>query len=361
MTLTLRLLEIADRPAWDRLTQVTGSFMQSWAWGEFKALEGFRVMRVGVFAPDRLGKFKAGMVQAERLVGGATFYYYPRPQRANLLLATGGPCFEPGYEGEGMALLVAQAQVWAREWGAIALRVEPMVPQMPVPQMPVPQMPNLGPGFVRASVDVLPVETLWIDLKPSPTEILAAMQPKGRYNIRLSQRHGVTTEFTTDSQAIPQFYNIFWDTVQRQGFFGEPYRFFINLCQVLFQNNMAEIGFSTYQGETLATMLILYWGDRATYFYGGRRPEHPAVMAPYGLHWAAMQRARARGCEVYDFYGFTQKLNHSYTQFSRFKRQFGGQPVRMMGAQDYYFYDRLADTLAQMFESLTPTAGNNRS
>jgi peptidoglycan pentaglycine glycine transferase (the first glycine) len=347
MTLMLRLLEPADRGAWDRLTQATGSFMQSWAWGDFKALEGFRVMRVGVFEPDRMGKFKAGMVQAERLVGGATFYYYPRPQAANLLLATGGPCFEAGYQVEGMALLVAQAQTWAREWGAIALRIEPMVEQQSVP----------WPGFVRAPANSLPIETLWVDLQPSPVDILAAMQPKGRYNIRLSQRHGVMTEFTTDPQAIPQFYSIFWDTVQRQGFFGEPYRFFINLCQTLFQNNMAELGFSTYEGQRLAAVLIIYWGDRATYLYGGRLTEHPEVMAPYGLHWAAMQRAQARGCDLYDFYGFTQKLNHSYSQFSRFKRQFGGRSVLMTGAQDYYFYTQLADTLVQLLEGLTPTVG----
>ncbi len=215
-------------------------------------------------------------------------------------------------------------------------------------------------GFVRAPVDLLPSETLLIDLRPSETDILQAMNPKGRYNVRLSQRYGVTTEFTTDSQAIPIFYDLFWETVQRQQFFGEPYGFFINLCQTLFQANMAEIGLAAWKGEVLAAVLIVYWGNssqnsagsRATYLYGGRSANHPQVMASYSLHWAAIQRAKARGSSVYDFYGYTRNPKHGYARFSQFKRQFGGTPVTTIGAQDFFFYDRLADTLISILKRI---------
>lgn len=296
--------------------------MQSWAWADFKGLEGYQAFCYGIFAE-------------KSLVGGCFFYYYPCEHTANLLFAPGAPCFLPGFEQDGINLLLQQAKLLATKLGAIALRIEPLLAQKP----------TYLDRFVRAPVDLLPSETLLIDLRPTTTAILAAMKPKGRYNIRLSQRYGVQTCFTTEAQAIPLFYNLFWETVQRQHFFGEPYRFFINLCQTLFAARMAEIGLATWQGESLAAVLIIYWGDRATYLYGGRSTSNPQVMASYGLHWAAMQRAQARGCTVYDFYGYTHDPNHNYAKFSQFKRQFGGVPVTTIGAHDYFFYDQLADTL----------------
>lgn len=329
--LTLRLLDLGERYLWDSLAQAApaGCFMQSWAWADFKELEGYRTFRCGLFA-------------GEDLVGGCIFYYYPHAGKANLLIAAGGPILPASCPEEGMLLLREKAGCLAQELGAVALRIEPLWREKPA----------CLAEFVRAPADLLPCETLLVDLRPDEGEMLAAMKPKGRYNLRLSWRRGVETEFTADSQAIPLFYDIFWETVKRQKFFGEPYGFFINLCQTLFAANMAEIGLARWRGKVLAAILVVCWGERATYLYGGRSFEHPEVMAPYGLHWAAMQRAKARGCTVYDFYGFTRDPNHAYAKFSRFKSQFGGVPVATIGAHDYFFYDRLADTLISLLRNL---------
>lgn len=326
-----RLLTAADQSDWDDCNQRSsdGCFMQSWDWANFKEREGFQTFRYGLF-------------QGEQLVGGCLFYGYPQPHRANLLTAPGGPCLPIGQEAEGMILLLEQAKQLAQAFGAIALRIEPLWSVSP----------SWLQGFVRAPVDLLPSETLLIDLRPTTAKILAAMKPKGRYNIRLSQRHGVDITFTQDLQAIPAFYDIFWETVKRQGFFGEPYSFFINLCQTLFSANRAEIGLATWNGELLAALLWVWWGKRATYLYGGRSPQHPEVMASYGLHWATFQRAKQKGCTVYDFYGYTRDPHHSYAKFSQFKGKFGGTVVQTMGAHDHVFYDHLADTLVSVFNRL---------
>jgi peptidoglycan pentaglycine glycine transferase (the first glycine) len=331
IALSCRCLTQSDRQRWDDFNQhsLTSCFMQAWAWADFKALEGFSTFRYGLF-------------QGEILVGGCMLYGYPRPNPANLLTAPGGPCLPIGQEAEGMALLLAAVEAVAQNFGAIALRIEP----------PWTERSPWLEGFVRAPVDLLPSETLWIDLRPSAAEILAAMKPKGRYNIRVSQRHGVTTTFTSDPQAIPTFYDIFWETVERQQFFGEPYGFFINLCQTLFRANLAEIGLATWHGQILGVMVVVYWGSVATYLYGGSTVQSPQVMANYALHWSAMQRAKAKGCDLYDFYGYTRNPNHSYAKFSQFKGQFGGTVVTTIGAQDYFFYDCLADTLITVLNRL---------
>jgi lipid II:glycine glycyltransferase (peptidoglycan interpeptide bridge formation enzyme) len=59
---------------------------------------------------------------------------------------------------------------------------------------------------------------------------------------------------------------------------------------------------------------------------------------------------------VYDFYGYEPYglLDHPYAGFSRFKRQFGGRPVRYIGAQDFIFYERLAAAIAVGLSKLHP-------
>jgi lipid II:glycine glycyltransferase (peptidoglycan interpeptide bridge formation enzyme) len=333
-SLTLRSLEISDRSEWELFLKAfpDSSFMQSWAWSVFKELEGYQSLRYGIF-------------EQEILVGGTIFYYYRHSHRANLLFAPGAPCLLPGYEQQGIALLLHQAQKLAAQLGAIALRIEPMLREKP----------TYLHDFVRAPVDLIPSETLLIDLQLPEAEILAQMKPKCRYNIRLSQRHGVETNFTTNEQAIPTLYDIFWETSERQQFFAEPYGFFINLCQTLFQEKLAEIGLAHYQGEVLAAILLIHWGDRTTYLYGGHSQKYPQVMASYAIHWAALQRAKQRGSKFYDFYGFTQNPNHSYAKFSQFKQKFGGEIVTIIGAHDYFFYDLLADILITVFNQIART------
>lgn len=328
-TLTVRILDKTEYPQWNQLVQTLawGCFMQSSTWADFKELERYKTFRYGLFSGDKL-------------VGGCIFYYYPYTSEARLLLAPGGPILPADLLSQGLKLFVKEVERLAASLKIIGLRIEPLWSQKPLDFS----------EFVRAPIDLIPSETLLIDLQPSLDEIFAAMKPKGRYNIRLSQKYGVETEFTTNPQAIPLFYEVFSKTVQRQQFFSEPYSFFINMNQTLLAADKAEIGFAKWQGETLAAIVVVYFGERATFLYGGRRSAHSQVMAPYGLHWTAMQRAKNKGCKFYDFYGFTNNPSHPYTKFSRFKSQFGGIHTKTIGAHDYILYDQLADTLIKVMQ-----------
>ncbi|CAN1209445.1 BioF2-like acetyltransferase domain-containing protein [Tumidithrix helvetica PCC 7403] len=330
--------------------------MQSWTWANFRELEGYKTFRYGLFSRQLsvVGGQVSGAesyqlpaslshLEVKNLVGGCILHLYAQRSQSSLLIATGGPLFLPEFAALGMVLFLELAAKISESYGAIALRIEPLWQEKPV---------WLPKDFVRSPADLMPKETLLIDLQPTSDQMLAAMKPKGRYNLRLSQRYGVKTEFTTDEQAIALFYDLFWETVQRQEFFGEPFGFFINLCQTLFRENMAEIGLAWWQGELLTAILVVYWGDRCTYLYGGRTDKNPQVMSSYALHWDAMQRAKLRGCKVYDFYGYSSDPNHNYAKFSQFKRQFGGTVANTIGAQDYFFYDRLADTIIELFNKL---------
>jgi len=316
---------------WDALAGQTpeSGFMQASAWAAFKRAEGYQTPRWGLF-------------EAGELRGGACMLSYPARGNEGFLVCPDGPILpwsNTPRAREGLRALLAQAEAWAARHGGLGLRIEPRLP---------PPCPSLLRNATRAPVDLNPIHSLILDLTLSDAELRAQMHPKGRYNLGLAERHGVQVTRSTRMQDLPVFYALFRETSERRSFFAEPYGFFLNLGAALFPCRMAELFLASWQGEPLAALLMVTFGRRATYLYGGSSAQHRNLMPTYALHWAALQAARERGCQEYDLYGYDPfgQPDHLYAGFSRFKRQFGGVRRDSIGGWDFLFYDRLAETLA---------------
>ena len=306
--------------------------MQASFWADFKRAEGFTPLRYGLF-------------QNHELIGGATFLDYPTaPNHPGMLLCPEGPVL-PWDDVEtarhGLRLLLRAAEKNAPN--ALGVRIEPHL---------APPRPSVVRNWQRAPLDLAPLHTLMLDTTQSNETLLAQMKPKGRYNLRLSHRHGVTVRQSERSDDLRAFYNLFGDTARRQDFFAEPFGFFLNLGATFFPNHHAALFFAEYEGEVLAASLVIFYGRRATYLYGGSSPAHRNTMPCYALHFAAIEEARRRNCREYDFWGIDPfgLPDHMYAGFSQFKKQWGGTVVPSMGAHDYLFYDRLA---SHVLHSLT--------
>lgn len=331
MTLALRPLAESDHAAWDALVEANpaSGFGQSWVWADFKEREGHLVDRLGLFLD-------------ERLAGGAMLHCYPTRDGRSVLFAPDGPVLpwtdEPRAR-DGLRLIIAAAGDLAERRRAIALRIEPHLEGA---------RPTALRTFVRAPFDVYPQYTLLVDIDRTDAEILGAMRPKGRYNVQLAARRGVRVERPAAEAGLRRFYALFEASARRNDFFSEPYGFFINLMQSL-PEQMLRWYVAVHEGDDLAAGLAIHFGDRATYLYGGSSDRKRALMGPYAMHYEAMRDARDSGRRVYDFYGFEPYglADHQYAGFSRFKRQFGGRPVRYLGAHDHVFYDSLADAVAE--------------
>jgi peptidoglycan pentaglycine glycine transferase (the first glycine) len=323
-------LDEPQREAWDRLVAAhpAGGFMQSWAWSTFKELEGYRVVRLGV-------------LDGGRLTGGAIAYGFPSPAEAGLLVVPDGPLLDWSAPAAGptFAALVRALRRAPAARRAVALRVEPRLPLDAVP----PALRGLG----RAPVDLVPDETLEVDLG-GDAAMLARMKPKGRYNARLAGRRGVEVRSSRDPADVHELYFVLEHTAHYQDFLLEPKSFFINLAHATMPAGGAAMGrfaFARYKGITLAAALTVRHGATVTYLYGGHLPLFPEVMANYALHWHVMREAAGEGFRTYDLYGYAppDRPGHPYARFSRFKEKLGGRHVRRMGSRDVVFYDRLAD------------------
>jgi lipid II:glycine glycyltransferase (peptidoglycan interpeptide bridge formation enzyme) len=209
------------------------------------------------------------------------------------------------------------------------------------------------PGFVTGCRAIRPLadpylearDTRCIDLRPAENAILAQMQPKGRYNIGLARRHGVSVIEDMSGQGLADFLAIYAETAERQGLVPKPPDYFERLVSLLSTAHRGTLFFAEYQGRRIATALVVYFGRRATYFFGGSRDLDRQVMAPYLLHFEVMRKARALGHEWYDLWGIApaNEPDHPWRNFSVFKAKFGGAEVRLVTTLDFVYNEAAYD------------------
>ena len=327
-----------DGRAWEQLVQATpqSGFMQSLPWAAFKRARGLQTVQF-VLTHD------------SQLIGGMVVYAPTTQRSGTLLIAPHGPVIpwdDPTLARKSLQLLREAAGKYAHQCGAIGLRIEP---QLSAPR------PALLRDWGRAPVDLLAQESLYLELDQPAEALLAALKPKCRYNIRLAARRGVQVRSSTNEADIPTFYSLLDEAGERDGFYVEPIDHFSDLLQHLASLGHAQLLFAEHHEAVLGAMLLVTYGQRATYLYGGTANVQRNLMGGYALQWAAIQAAQAAHCSIYDFYGYEASGDprHQYANFSRFKRSFGGTPVTFVGAHDFYWPDRVADVVIKAVSELS--------
>lgn len=174
-----------------------------------------------------------------------------------------------------------------------------------------------------------PQLTLRLNLRQTEEQLLAAMKPKARYNFRVAQKHGVTVTEITQQSKIKIFYQLLKKTTQRDAFASHPEKFYADFLAFLGPQH-ASLFLAEQAQVPLAAILVTFYGDTATYYFGASDYIFRNLMAPYACHFAAMRAARARGYRFYDFLGLAplQDSQHALTGVSTFKRKFGGEEIQ---------------------------------
>lgn len=180
--------------------------------------------------------------------------------------------------------------------------------------------------------------TVLIDLTPDEDDLLMRMKSKTRYNIRLAERKGVTVR-VGDSDDWTMLYKIYAETSVRDGFAIRDENYYKTVWSTFQPSNLptCEPLIAEVDGEPVAAIFVFYFAERAYYVYGMSTTKHRNKMPTYLLQWAAMQRAKERGCTVYDLWGAPETFDESDSMWGvfRFKEGLGGEVVRTLGAWDY--------------------------
>lgn len=315
---------------WDLLVRNSPDtgFMQGIAWSQFKQRQGLRNVLVTV-------------CDEGAVIGGAMFYSPARARGASLLIAPEGPVLpwfsQPQQAEAALDLILSECERRSSSLRIMAVRMEPRLPAT---------NSLLQSTMSRAPTDLIPRETLYLDLTKSRQDILNKMKSKGRYNIALAERRGVRVVEQSDTSAARKLYRVMCESAKRDQYSLEPFAFFESLLETLAPHT-ARLFFAEHDDDVLGALVMITYGRRATYLYGGITNEKRNKMAGYALQWHAVCAAQDAGCSVYDFYGYDQfqAPGNLYAQFSQFKSKFGGRPVRFVGGHELYFLDRLADSV----------------
>lgn len=320
------------REAWDRFVQGSsmGSFLQSWAWGTVQQAAGFLVVRLVVQDQVAEDTVRAVCLLVQR----------PLPFRRSYFVAPWGPVLNVsdrsplGPPDDPVRVFGALAEALRSRFGrdVIFTRIEPRL-------SPNPKWQRIFDthGFLLSQRNIQPKDTLVIDLTQSEDDLLRAMHPKTRYNIRVAQRHGVKVETRSDAEGLRTFLSLAREVERRGKFRYHPDGYYAAMLRALVPAGMLEILLATLRGQPLAAGLLIRFGGSVTYAHGASSEQRKQVMAPHLLQWEAMLRAKAQGSVRYDLFGVAPpgaSSAHPWFGMTRFKRGFGGTEEHYVGAAD---------------------------
>ena len=133
-------------------------------------------------------------------------------------------------------------------------------------------------------------------LEPDPEARLKAIPRKKRADVRKS----LEADLTTDVGVTPErFYRLYAESVRNLGTPVFSLRFVHAICCAF--PELVELSLVRRRDTPLAALLSFYDRDRVLPYYAGAVPAARPVHAYDHLYWSLMDRAVARGLEVFDF------------------------------------------------------------
>ena len=333
---------IDERSVWnDALaTLPTAHILQSWEWGAFKqATTGW--------IPERYVYKEADTILAAaslltRRVGPFAVMYVPKG---------------PALDYANVALrdsVIDHLQRLANQRRAIWLKIDPDlpiatgIPQDEAADDDYPDVANVvgqtlitdlsQHGWRFSSSQVQFRNTLTLDLTQSEADLLADMNQSTRRKIRKAEKAGVIVrEADLRGDDMQVLYDLYTTTGERQGFLIRPIDYYQTAWQTFTAAGLGQAFITEHEGVPLSGAVLFHFGRKAWYFYGMSGAAGRELQPNYLLQWTAIRWAKSQGFPIYDWWGAPDHFTEDDPMWGvyRFKRGFGGQVVRHIGAWDY--------------------------
>lgn len=213
----------------------------------------------------------------------------------------------------------------AKRKGAVLVRMEPDATRSEAKKWLRAYGELLRPGRT-----LFTPQTFYLYLDKSEEDLLAAMHPKARYNIRLAQKKGVVIEEDNSPEAFTRYLQLtFGETTQRQKFYAHNIQYHQKMWQIMHQAKIAHLFTAKYKGQILVTWILFKYQHRLFFPYGASSDAHKEVQAPSLMLWETARWGKKNQCLVYDLWGAEAGKG-----FNRFKEQFGPQLIDLAGTWD---------------------------
>jgi len=305
-----------DASAWDAFVSQArdASLLQAWAWGSLKSRYGWRVARY--FWVD--GGMPVGAIAVLRrgLPGGLALNYAPR-----------GPVLDGRLE-QWPAFWQALRERLAQDGGTV-LKLDP-------------EWTTDAERAVLTQTGALPSRhpiqhqaTMLVDISGGDAA-MTRLKESTRRNIRTGIKQGIGVEASEASAAMDSFYELLQETATREQFTIRSRAYYQDLLSLFRERGQVAVYLARHEDRLLAGAVMLFFGSKLVYLYGGTHAEAKDLKPGYLLHWRAIEDAQRRGCSIFDMWGVPldpQPGQRGYGYYV-FKSRFNGRLVRFIGLYD---------------------------
>ncbi len=332
VSMIVDIVPLRDRNQWASFLDHAAphSFLHSWEWGDVNEHMGHKIIRLGIF-------------EHENLVGVALILVI-RARRGSFLFCPHGPIMSSQLSVHSRQYafknLVSYLRALALKEKCYFIRVSPLMEDTMENRMIFHDL-----GFRPAPIHMHP-EIAWIlDITKSEDDLLKDMRKVTRYSIRKAEKDGVTITQSSDCADGEKFHRVYQRTVDRHHFTPFSRDYFLKEMQCFQKRNAARYFFAEYQGEIIATAMVVFDATSGYYHHGASTLTHPKIPASYLLQWEVIREAKRRGCRWYNFWGIAPhnevihffglfKREHPWAGLTLFKKGFGGYEERYVPTQD---------------------------
>lgn len=228
---------------------------------------------------------------------------------------------------EELADLLPRLRDFGAANGVVSLKIEPNLDHT---------TDMSGLGLYKTSPIQYNYATVFIDLSPSPGDIMKGFNQKGRHAIKRAERDGVTVkQVEVNDENCRIMYKLLADTAAGAGFAIRPADYYRRFYE-RYGNNGA-LFFAYFEDKVVAGAFAMVQGERSMYKDGASVRERTAYGASHLLQWHVIQWAKSKGSQLHDLAGTPpisqiHNKNHSFYGIGRFKTSFNKTVTEFVGA-----------------------------
>ncbi len=295
-----------SKEEWNSLaTSLEASFVQSFEYGDSQESVGRKIERRIV---SKAGK-DCGIIFLVfyRALGRYTFGYCPH-----------GPVFSK--DCDVLKEVSLEIRKIAKENCAIFVRIESKNKRKESGLFLSPKFSALGASF-QPSLD-------WVLKIDKPEEkLLFEMDQNARYSIKLALKNEVNAELSNPSNdQVEILVKLMEETSKRNNFNLHDKKYYDSIFKSLNEKNSFFVT-TRKDGVVISSALVLIFGKEALYLFGGSSSLDRKVSASYLGQWTAIQEAKKRGVEKYNFGAVSDEKGfpQDFKGITMFKKKFGGE------------------------------------
>jgi lipid II:glycine glycyltransferase (peptidoglycan interpeptide bridge formation enzyme) len=171
----------------------------------------------------------------------------------------------------------------------------------------------------------IPTKTIRVDLKPPKEEIFQRFSQAKRRAVRRAIKNGVLIKTSNDIHTLIKVKNT------SAGVFGFITTRGLQHMWQAFEPDHTSIVLAFHDNTPVAGIFLVFWERVAYYWIAGATKKGKRLAAPTLATWEAIQLAKAKGAQWFDFLGVWDERfpnsNKDWLGFTKFKEGFGGVPL----------------------------------